>query len=136
MEGTVFQRIKEYIEVNQISLNSLAKTLNMNQSTVLRQVKGEQTLSSNLVEAFLSAYPDVSAEWLMRGVGSMRVCKSAEMVEQVTRLDYAAEPTPVYHDAVAQVEESVWKAKYEAIKDCYDMLVSSLGGVMGKRNVG
>ena len=58
----MYQRIKQYLDDNQISLNGLAKTLNMNQSTVLRQVKGEQTLSSTLVENFLNAYPDVSAE--------------------------------------------------------------------------
>ena len=58
METTVCQRIKAYIDDNRISLNALAKTLNMNQSTVLRQVKGEQTLSSTLVENFLKAYPD------------------------------------------------------------------------------
>lgn len=69
METTVYQRIKQYFDDNQISLNGLAKTLNMNKSTVLRQVKGEQTLSSTLVENFLNAYPDVSAEWLMRGEG-------------------------------------------------------------------
>ena len=59
MEITVYQRIKAYIDDNRISLNALAKTLNMNQSTVLRQVKGEQTLSSTLVENFLKAYPCV-----------------------------------------------------------------------------
>ena len=56
MEITVYQRIKVYIDDNRISLNALAKTLNMNKSTVLRQVKGEQTLSSTLVENFLKAY--------------------------------------------------------------------------------
>ena len=75
MEITVYQRIKAYIDDNHISLNALAKTLNMNQLTVLRQVKGEQTLSSNLVENFLKAYPKVSAEWLMRGVESIGVGK-------------------------------------------------------------
>lgn len=133
MEGTIFQRIREYIDTNQISLNSLAKTLNMNQSTVLRQVKGEQTLSSNLVEAFLTAYPDVSAEWLMRGVGNMRLCKSAEVVENAISLDMVAEPAPKHRETVQpQQEDSIWKAKYEAIKECYDMLVSSLGGIIAK----
>lgn len=46
MKITVYQRIKPYIDDNRISLNALAKTLNMNQSTVLRQVKGEQTLQT------------------------------------------------------------------------------------------
>lgn len=46
----MYKGIKAYIDDNRISLNALAKTLNMNQSTFLRQVKGEQTLSSTLVE--------------------------------------------------------------------------------------
>lgn len=128
METTVYQRIKQYLDDNQISLNGLAKTLNMNQSTVLRQVKGEQTLSSTLVENFLNAYPDVSAEWLMRGEGTSVLCKTAESVEA----DYAAE-TLHYNDAVS---DSVWQAKYEELEKRYDQLLSILGGGMRKANVG
>lgn len=133
MEGTVFQRIKEFLEVNQISLNSLAKTLNMNQSTVLRQVKGEQTLSSTLVENFLEAFPDVSAEWIMRGKGSMYTedsYRNAPIPLAVSTPDVATDPVQ------AKETESIWKAKYEAIKECYDALLASLGGAIGKRNVG
>ena len=112
MEVTVCQRIKAYIDDNHISLNALAKTLNMNQSTVLRQVKGEQTLSSTLVENFLKAYPDVSAEWLMRGIVKL--------------------PHPKESDS----DDSVWKAKYEELEKRYDQLLSILGGGMRQANVG
>ena len=132
METTVYQRIKQYLDDNQISLNGLAKTLNMNQSTVLRQVKGEQTLSSTLVENFLNAYPDVSAEWLMRGEGASVLCKTAETIAEKTKLDYAAE-TPHYNDAVS---DSVWQAKYEELEKRYDQLLSILGSGMRKANVG
>lgn len=133
MEGTVFQRIKVFLEVNQISLNSLAKTLNMNQSTVLRQVKGEQTLSSTLVENFLEAFPDVSAEWIMRGKGSMYTeysYRNAPISAAASMPDVATDPVQ------AKESDGIWKAKYEAIKECYDSLLASLGGVIGKRNVG
>ena len=139
MEVTVAQRIKMYIDDNQISLNALAKTLNMNQSTVLRQVKGEQTLSANLVESFLNAYPDVSAEWVMRGVGSYHLCKSAELIEDSIKVDYAAEPSPKHRDVMGtKQEESLWKAKYEELEKRYDQLLSILGGGMrqSKVNVG
>ena len=132
MEVTVNQRIREFLEDNRISLNMLSKTLNMNQSTVLRQVKGEQTLSCNLVESFLEAFPDVSAEWLMRGKGTMYSSKPYEVPEAEPMM--VAEPSPQEH--ISSVPESVWKAKYETIKECYDTLLSSLGGVMGKRHVG
>lgn len=133
MESTVYQRIKEYIEINHISLNALAKTLKMNQSTVLRQVKGEQTLSSNLVESFLAAYPEVSAEWLMRGVGFTSLCKSAEHIEQSTSVNLASEAP--HHDLQ---QESIWQAKYDELEKRYDQLLSILGGGMrqSKVNVG
>lgn len=133
MEITVYQRIKAYIDDNRISLNALAKTLNMNQSTVLRQVKGEQTLSSTLVENFLKAYPDVSAEWLMRGVGTMYSNQDADY------LSYMVAETP--HRVEPKIEEyhqddSVWKAKYEELEKRYDQLLSIFGGGMKKANVG
>lgn len=133
MEITVYQRIKAYIDDNRISLNALAKTLNMNQSTVLRQVKGEQTLSSTLVENFLKAFPDVSAEWLMRGVGTMYSIQDAD------DLSYMVAETP--HRVEPKIEEyhqddSVWKAKYEELEKRYDQLLSILGGGMKKANVG
>ncbi len=133
MEITVYQRIKAYIDDNRISLNALAKTLNMNQSTVLRQVKGEQTLSSTLVENFLKAYPDVSAEWLMRGVGTMYSNQDAD------DSSYMVAETP--HREEPKIEEShqddsVWKAKYEELEKRYDQLLSILGGGMKQSNVG
>lgn len=133
MEATVYQRIKAYIDDNRISLNALAKTLNMNQSTVLRQVKGEQTLSSTLVENFLKAYPDVSAEWLMRGVEPIEVGKTAEYVAEKTSIEYAAE---TIHPDESDADDSVWKAKYEELEKRYDQLLSILGGGMRKANVG
>ena len=133
MEITVYQRIKAYIDDNRISLNALAKTLNMNQSTVLRQVKGEQTLSSTLVENVLKAYPDVSAEWLMRGVGTMYSNQDED------DLSYMVAETP--HRVEPKIEEyhqddSVWKAKYEELEKRYDQLLSILGGGMRQANVG
>ena len=133
MEVTVYQRIKAYIDDNRISLNALAKTLNMNQSTVLRQVKGEQTLSSTLVENFLKAYPDVSAEWLMRGVEPIEVGKTAECVAEKTSIEYAAE---TIHPVESDADDSVWKAKYEELEKRYDQLLSILGGGMRQANVG
>ena len=133
MEITVYQRIKAYIDDNRISLNALAKTLNMNQSTVLRQVKGEQTLSSTLVENFLKAYPDVSAEWLMRGVGTMYINQDADDSSyMVAETPHRVEPKiEEYHQ-----DDSVWKAKYEELEKRYDQLLSIFGGGMSQANVG
>lgn len=71
MEVTIYQRIMLIFEDKQVSVNALSKLVDMSQTTLNTQLKGERTLSANVVAKVLVAYPDVSAEWLMRGVGTM-----------------------------------------------------------------
>lgn len=133
MEVTIYQRIMLILDNKQVSVNALSKLAEMSQTTLNTQLKGERALSANVVAKVLSVFPDVSAEWLMRGVGTMYVKEDVEYSSSmVAETPCRDEPKAVEscHD------DSVWKAKYESIKDCYDMLVSNLGGVIGKRSVG
>lgn len=129
MKNVVAQRIKSVLEDRQISISAFSKMIGMQQVNCNRQIRGDQTVSLGVTEEFLGQFEDISAEWLLRGKGSKFVEDEVTMV---------AEPEPTYRqvDNVSKQEESIWKAKYEAIKDCYGMLVSSLGGIMGKRSDG
>lgn len=120
METTVAQRIKSILNDNQISIAAFAKMIGMLQVTCNRQIRGDQAVSLAMIEGFLHVFPDISAEWLLRGEGEM--CKSNNGSAQVE-----ATVTP-------SQDESIWKAKYEAIKECYDTLASNIGG-LSKRNV-
>lgn len=129
MEATIYQRIMSILEDKQLSVNALSKMVNMSQTTLNTQLKGERTLSANVVAKVLETFPEVSSEWVMRGVGSMyRKEESAGGVEEAISTNMVAEPAPTYR-AQPEQDESIWKAKYEAIKECYDMLVSSLGSM-------
>ena len=135
MEVTIYQRIMSILEDKQLSVNALSKMVNMSQTTLNTQLKGERTLSANVVAKVLDTFPEVSSEWVMRGEGSMyRKEESAGGVEEAISTNMVAEPAPTYR-AQPEQDESIWKAKYEAIKECYDMLVYSLGS-MRKANVG
>ena len=129
MESVVAQRIKSVLEDNQISIAAFAKRIGMQQVTCNRQIRGDQAVSLGLIEGFLREFDNVSAEWLLRGKGNKFVEEETYMV---------TEPKPTYRKYKNDLEEeSIWKAKYEAIKDCYDMLVSSIGGMrQSKVNVG
>jgi hypothetical protein len=120
METTVAQRIKSILNGNQISIAAFAKMIGMLQVTCNRQIRGDQAVSLAMIEGFLHVFPDISAEWLLRGEGEM--CKSNSGSAQV---EAAITPSQ---------DESIWKAKYEAIKECYDTLASNIGG-LSKRNV-
>lgn len=133
MEVTIYQRIMLILEDKQVSVNALSKLVDMSQTTLNTQLKGERALSANVVAKVLVAYPDVSAEWLMRGIGTMYHKEGAD------DSPYMVAETP-HHDEPKVVEphqdDSVWKAKYEELEKRYDQLLSILGGGMSKVNVG
>ena len=71
MESVVNQRIKSVLEDRQISISAFSKMIGMQQVTCNRQIRGDQAVSLGLIEGFLEKFDDISAEWLLRGVGSM-----------------------------------------------------------------
>lgn len=119
MENIVYQRINEILSNKRVSVNGLSKLVGMAQTTLNTQLRGERALSVFVVVKILEVYPDISAEWLLRGEGSMYKTDGTQQTETTL--------------ANSQ-EESIWKAKYEAIKDCYDTLVATLGGGLSKIN--
>lgn len=133
MEVTIYQRVKCVLEDKSISVNALSKQINVAQATLNPQLRGDRTLAANIVEKILEAFPDVSAEWLMRGVGAMYIKEDVEYSSSMVA------ETPC-HDEPKAVEpcqdDSVWKAKYEELEKRYDQLLSILGGGIRKANVG
>ena len=133
MEVTIYQRIMLILDNKQVSVNALSKLVEMSQTTLNTQLKGERALSANVVSKVLSVFPDVSAEWLMRWVGTMYSNQDAD--------DYSCMVSDTFHCEEAKIEEShqddsVWKAKYEELEKRYDQLLSILGGGMRQANVG
>lgn len=120
MENVVYQRVNEVLSNKQVSVNALSKLARMAQTTLNTQLRGERALSVLVVVKILEIFPDISAEWLLRGEGEMRKSNSGSAHVEAT-------VTP-------SQDESIWKAKYEAIKECYDTLASNIGG-LSKRNV-
>lgn len=133
MEATIYQRVKLILEDKSISVNALSKQINVAQATLNPQLRGDRTLAANIVEKILAAFPDVSAEWLMRGIGTMYSNQDAD--------DSSYMVAETHHHEEPKIEEShqddsVWKAKYEELEKRYDQLLSILGGGMRQSNVG
>lgn len=133
MEVTIYQRITLILEDKQLSVNALSKLVEMSQTTLNTQLKGERALSANVVAKVLSVFPDVSAEWVMRGVGTM-YHKEGDG-EEVSYM-VAEEPKHEVLSNESHQDDTVWKAKYEELEKRYDQLLSILGGGMRQANVG
>lgn len=136
MEAAIYQRVKLVLENKSISVNALSKQINVAQATLNPQLRGDRTLAANIVAKILDAFPDVSAEWLMRGVGTMYSNQDADdssyMVAEEPKHDVIHEVIP---EQESHQDDSVWKAKYEELEKRYDQLLSILGGGMRKANV-
>ena len=132
MEQTVLQRIKAVLEDSGKTRNSLANEIGMSPTTVWRQLKGEQAVSLTLIQGFLQAFPEVSAEWLLRGDGEMeKVAEASEKPHVIPDEEdvptMAAEPLAVRSTS----EYDLLKARYDELEKRYDQLI----GVLGKGGV-
>lgn len=63
------QRIKEVLQKNDLSVTAFSKEVGIGQTTLNRQLNGDARVSVDTIKAFLHRFKNVSAEWLLRGVG-------------------------------------------------------------------
>lgn len=70
---TIIQRIKALIvyEFGERGENSFAKKIGIPQVSLNNYTGGRRKLSLEVIEAVIQAFPNISAEWLLRGEGDM-----------------------------------------------------------------
>ena len=71
MESSIRQRIKDVLSFHNSNTNQLAGDDANFQNRLSRQINHTSTISCDTISRVLSAYPEVSAEWLLRGKGKM-----------------------------------------------------------------
>ena len=68
----IVQRIKKLVEAKTNgNKKEFAAIIGIVQVTFNRYVNEERGMSYEVIDAILSAFPEVSAEWLLRGEGNM-----------------------------------------------------------------
>lgn len=71
MENAVKQRLRDILRVKRSNLTIIAEGVESVRVTLSRQISGRTALSFSTIDIFLDKFPDVSAEWLLRGQGDM-----------------------------------------------------------------
>ena len=69
----ILQRIKDLINAKGFNVNSFAHEIGIAQTTLSTYFKKDRFPAYETLHSILAAFPDVSAEWLMRGEGSMYI---------------------------------------------------------------
>lgn len=132
MEQTVLERLNGILDNSGKTKRCFANEIGMSATTVWRQLKGEQAVSLTLIQGFLSAFPEVSAEWLLRGEGEREKSSSVSPSPKPYELP-DEEPMMVAEEIHVKTapDADPWKIRYEELEKRYDQLI----GVLGKGGV-
>lgn len=101
MEKELKERVRIALAEYGYNPTNLANKYGVNQKTLNNQINGETQMSASTILLILNAVPDVSAEWLMRGIGTKtkaesQVCDNSyyEMCNKI--LDVKCKETELY----------------------------------------
>lgn len=107
----MLQRLKDVLAYSGLSVRAFAIKCGVSQPTLDKQFKGLRGISIETMMSVLYAFPEISAEWLMRGVGDMIINhqpNSAE-IDRINKLvDTIAtlqETINLKNEAIAQLSE-------------------------------
>jgi hypothetical protein len=67
----IIDRLSEYIEYKNISLNAFDKSIEASNGYIGRQIKNKASVGGDIIEKISCTYPDLNLEWLITGKGSM-----------------------------------------------------------------
>jgi len=77
---TIGERIKMIIDSEKLNENSFSKRLRKSYTAIAKIVKGESKPGFEIIESILLEFPNIDADWLIHGTGSMN--KSEIQVER------------------------------------------------------
>ena len=107
----ILQRIKSLIELKGYNVNSFSKKIGIAQVTLNNYFRLNRLPAYETLHAILHTFPDVSAEWLMRGEGDMFICDGMPVI----RGD-ESESEEDLHVALAQCRAKLEDSQNENVK--------------------
>ena len=98
-------RIKEVLAYSNMSETQFAKKLGVTQSSLNRVMRGATEVTFRLINSILNNFNEISAEWLMRGVGSM--LKTDAQAEYAKRLDGLVDVISMQQETIRNLQEKI-----------------------------
>ena len=118
MENAMLERLRGVRASKAKSVNNFAKLIGMSQTTVNGIMLGSRGISVDIIVAVLTAFPDISAEWLMRGEGEMLRSEEAAqnaLISEETIAHYTS-VVKSYETLLANRDEQIRKLELELIQ--------------------
>lgn len=99
----VSDRLQEILNYSRLSVRGLSIKCNLKQQTLDKHIKGIAEPSANTLIAIANAFPEISTEWLLLGIGTM-IKSEDKNLERINSL----------LDTIATLQETI-NAKSETI---------------------
>lgn len=102
----ILQRLKEVVAYSGQSVRAFAIKCGISQTTLDKQIKGLRSISIETAMSVLYAFPEISAEWLMRGNGEM-LLKQEDNSEDMARINGLVDTITTLNDALKAKSETI-----------------------------
>lgn len=108
----MIQRLKTFIHYTSLTDRAFAQQCGIAQNTMSYYLSGQRKPSFEAVEKILQSFPELSAEWLIRGEGEMLKQEiSSKELERINKLTNVAETLQEVIDsknqAIADLSERI-----------------------------
>jgi hypothetical protein len=82
----VVARIKQYIDFKQINIARFEAEIGMSNNSFRKSLLNKGTIGADKLENILNKFPDINAEWLLTGKGTMLKSATIAHESETTRL--------------------------------------------------
>ena len=103
-------RINQFAESQGLSIREIERSIGATNGVISGAIKNNREIGSDKLENFLQAFSNVSAEWLLRGIGEM-LTQSEDSVMKNPTLDF------VIRHMASQIDELKAQVKYLETKN-------------------
>lgn len=101
----MINRIKEVLTYTNMSEMQFAKKLGVTQSMLNRTMRGATEVSYKLLNSILTNFKDISAEWLMRGDGSMLI--GEDKAAQDKRIEKLVDVIAMQQEVIQNLQDKI-----------------------------
>lgn len=101
----MISRIKAVLAYSNMTETQFAKRLGVTQSSLNRVMRGATEISFKLVNAILTEFNEISAEWLIRGTGTMLSDDNRAAVTK--RIDSLIDVVTMQQETIKNLQEKI-----------------------------
>ena len=118
MKDSMLERLKDVISVKSSSILDFSNKIGVPQTTLNNQIKSPRGISVSVILLTLQTFPDISAEWLLRGKGEMFLSENLppilcdESENDLTthvKLAHATKEINLLYQEIAALKEKILK---------------------------